>query len=171
MLVRSERGTFLLHVPWRHDIVHCTTIKEPGRSLSIISFVSLYYSFFLSTFFASLALPPGLLSRFPLLPSATVFSVFSYYVTTTSDRIRSILLMLLFCFLGWYCLFLCSLLWWNCLCCFRLLLLSWSVVVIIPVVIETHHLLCLMCYVTNNWFTPFLLLTTLLSYCCYKASS
>ena len=57
---------------------HCTTIKEPGRSLSIISFVSLYNSFFLSTFFASLALPPGLLSRFPLLPSATVFSVFSY---------------------------------------------------------------------------------------------
>ena len=46
--------------------------------------------------------------------------------------------------------------------------LSWLLFLI---VIETHHLLCLMCYVTNNWFTPFLLLTTLLSYCSYKASS
>lgn len=70
----------------------------------------------------------GLLSRFPLLPSALLFFLSFPTITTTS----------LFCFIG-YCLFLCSLLSWNCLYCFLCCLLCIIVVVIIPIVIECYY--------------------------------
>ena len=102
---------------------HCTLYhNKRTRPLTIHHFICFSLLFLLPVHLFCLSCPAvGLLSRFPLLPSAAVFWS-SPTIMTKSDRIRLILWMLLSCFLG-YCLFLCSLLWWNCLCCFLCFLL------------------------------------------------